>query len=266
MNNYFLKLLLLVIILSPQILLGKSVQDSRFQNNSKQNLNYEAEKLLSERGYWITKVDKKRDSSTYHAIVAFQKVEKLKRNGRLTKSLVAALKKAKRPKPAYTGIAHIEIDLSRQVLFLVNEKDFVTHILPISSGNEKIYYQDGKKQIAHTPRGIFRITRQIKGVRRAPLGTLYHPNYFYGGVAIHGSNSIPFYPASHGCIRIPRFASKKFSDLVSVGMYVAVFDKAKPGKLLIAKEKQTEQDIQTIPCDKDFQKDAKAKKKVVINK
>lgn len=260
MKKYFIKLLFLTLIISPQTFFGNTAKAKNIKKIEKRNLNYEAEKLLTERGYWITKVDKKRDSSTYHAIVAFQKVEKLKRTGRLTKGLVTAIKKAKRPKPAYTGLAHIEIDLTRQVLFLVNDKDLVTHILPISSGNEKVYYQDGKRQIAHTPRGIFQITRQIKGIRRAPLGTLYHPNYFYGGVAIHGSNSIPFYPASHGCVRIPRFASKKFSDLVSIGMYVVVFDKPKPGKLLIAREKTQKKDIQTIPCDKNFQGNASKKK------
>lgn len=184
----------------------------------------EAEKLLAERGYWITKVDGVKDASTYHALTAFQKVEGLKRTGVLTEIELATLRNSSRPAagvPNYT--AHIEIDIRRQVLFLVGENNLVTHILPVSSGSEKGYFDEGRWQIAHTPLGVFQITRQIKATRHATLGTLFHPNYFSGGVAVHGSNSIPFTPVSHGCVRIPHFASTEFSGLVWVGMPVHVF-------------------------------------------
>jgi len=184
----------------------------------------EAEKLLAERGYWITKVDGVKDASTYHALTAFQKVEGLKRTGVLTQIEVAALRNSTRPAAGVpNGTAHIEIDIRRQVLFLVDENNLVTRILPISSGSEKRYFDEGKWQIALTPLGVFQITRQIKATRRAPLGTLFHPNYFVGGIAVHGSDSVPFRPASHGCVRIPHFASTEFSDLVWVGMPVHVF-------------------------------------------
>lgn len=184
----------------------------------------EAETLLSNLGYWILKVDGISDASTKHAIVAFQKVERRKRTGILNASELAAMRSASRPQPRFTGETHVEVDIPRQVLFLVNENGVVTRILPVSSGNEKKYYQDGKWQIAHTVRGNFKIIRKIKGVRKAPLGSLYNPNYFHGGWAIHGSNSVPAYPASHGCVRIPRFADKAFSDMIWVGMRVYVYD------------------------------------------
>ncbi len=184
----------------------------------------EAEKLLAERGYWIIKVDGVKDASTYHAITAFQKVEGRKRTGVLTGNELTALRNSARPAAAVqNGTAHIEIDLKRQVLFLVDENNLVTRILPVSSGSGKRYFEDGKWQIAVTPLGDFQITRQIKATRYAPLGSLFHPNYFVGGVAVHGSDSIPFSPASHGCVRIPHFASTEFSDLVSVGMPVHVY-------------------------------------------
>ncbi len=53
-----------------------------------------------------------------------------------------------------------------------------------------------------TPAGRFQITRQIDGVREAPLGDLYRPKYFSRGIAFHGSPSIPGHPASHGCTRL----------------------------------------------------------------
>jgi lipoprotein-anchoring transpeptidase ErfK/SrfK len=51
---------------------------------------------------------------------------------------------------------------------------------------------------------------------------IYYPNYFLAGVAIHGIASVPATPASHGCIRIPLFAAKAFSEMTPVGMPVIV--------------------------------------------
>lgn len=184
----------------------------------------EAEKMLAGLGYWITKIDGRKDASTYHAVVAFQKAERRKRTGIVTASEIEAMKNAARPTPRFAGEAHIEIDVTRQILFMVNADENVTIILPVSTGSEERYFSQGSWQTAHTPRGEFNVTRQIFGVRRAPLGNLYYPNYFSGGVAIHGSASIPFKPASHGCVRIPNFAAKEFQTLVAVGMKIFVYD------------------------------------------
>lgn len=185
----------------------------------------EAERLLSDLGYWISNVDGVADASTRHAILAFQKVEGRKRTGTLSAADLEAMRTATRPTARHlTGRAHVEIDITRQVLFLTDDSDVVTHILPVSTGNEKPYVDQGKRQIAHTPRGSFKIQRKINGVRRSTLGDLYWPSYFYQGVAIHGSPSVPAYPASHGCVRIPRFAEKEVSRMTPVGMEVFVYD------------------------------------------
>jgi lipoprotein-anchoring transpeptidase ErfK/SrfK len=184
----------------------------------------EAETLLSQLGYWVMKADGKTDASTKHALTAFQKVEGLKRTGVLNDATHERLRTASRPVPKHFGAAHVEIDITRQVLFLVDEDGTVTHILPVSTGSGERYFSEGKWQTAYTPRGDFKVQRQIKGIRKAALGTIYYPSYFNGGIAIHGSNSIPPTPASHGCARIPRFAEKDMSDLVKVGMPVYVYD------------------------------------------
>jgi hypothetical protein len=185
----------------------------------------EIETRLADLGYWILKVDGVADASTRHAITAFQKVEGRKRTGTMSAADIELLRFASAPRAKFhTGAAHIEIDISRQVLFLTDGSGTVIRILPVSSGNEKRYFDQGKWQIAHTPRGRFRIERKINGVRHAPLGSLYYPSYFHGGVAIHGSNSVPAYPASHGCVRIPRYADQAFSRLVHLGMEVFVYD------------------------------------------
>jgi hypothetical protein len=195
------------------------------EGNSRGRDVLEVETLLSRLGYWITKVDQKSDASTLQAIIAFQKVERLKRTGSLSAADMESLRFAERPNAKHkTGHMHIELDITRQVLFLVGASGEVERILSISSGNEKRYFDQGKWQIAHTPRGRFRIERKINGVRKSTLGSLYYPNYFHQGVAIHGSLLVPPYPASHGCVRIPRFADREFFRLVPLGTEVFVYD------------------------------------------
>ena len=184
----------------------------------------QVEQALADLGYWITAVDGTSDDSTRQAIMAFQKVEGLKRTGVLTDDVLNAIQNASRPVAKYDGAAHVEIDISRQVIFLVDDAGEVTKVLSTSTGSGERYFSQGKWDRAYTPRGKFVISRQIHGIRKAPLGTIYNPSYFNGGIAIHGSPSVPANAASHGCARIPRFADKDFVDMVSVGMTVYVYD------------------------------------------
>lgn len=183
----------------------------------------EAEEILANLGYWTT-VDENRGSAFRHALIAFQKVEGHKRTGKLTRAELEALRMATKPVPRETGFPHVEVDLSRQVLFVVDSDGSVSHILPVSTGNEKPYMDQGKLQVAHTPRGKFKVFRKIRGWRTSTLGQLYYPNYIYGGIAIHGSSSVPIHAASHGCIRIPMYAAKPLSAMLAVGTDVIVYD------------------------------------------
>lgn len=183
----------------------------------------EAEQRLADLGYWGGPIDGTIDPSSRHALIAFQKVEGLPRSGTLTHKELQALRTAVPPLPRHTGYAHVEIDLSRQVLFVVDATDAVTHILPVCTGNEKTYVDHGQVHRAHTPTGKFKVLRKIVGWRRSSLGLLYYPNYIHEGTAIHGSPLVAVYPASHGCIRIPMFAAKGFSELVPVGTDVFIY-------------------------------------------
>ena len=182
------------------------------------------ERRLSDLGYWTGPVDGILDSSSRHALIAFQKVEGRQRTGKLTRTELQALLSANRPLPKYSGYGHVEIDLNRQVLFIVDTTGIITHILPVCTGNEKTYMDHGEIHRAHTPRGRFRVLRKIAGWRLSSLGLLHYPNYILNGIAIHGSPAMVVYPASHGCIRIPMFASKKLSELTPVGTEVIVYD------------------------------------------
>src|SRR5215208_1401968 len=95
----------------------------------------EAEQALSDLGYWTGPIDGKQDVATRNALIAFQKVEGRTPAGRLTEAELQAIRSATRPSPLETGYAHVEADLNRQVLFVVDGNGAVTKVLPISSGN-----------------------------------------------------------------------------------------------------------------------------------
>jgi len=183
----------------------------------------EAEQRLWDLGYWAGPIDGKFDSDSRHALIAFQKVERRPRTGKLTTDELNALRAATRPLPRHSRYAHVEIDLARQVLFVIDETGVVARILPVSTGNEALYLDHGQIHRAHTPTGVFKVLRKIKGWRLSSLGLMSYPNYIFNGIAIHGSFSVPIHPASHGCIRVPLFAAKELSSLLPLGIEVVIY-------------------------------------------
>ena len=186
----------------------------------------EAEQLLASMGYMVTNSDGRMDALTRHAVMAFQKVEGMKRTGVLTPSVLERMRAASAPAPKYGGAAHVEVDMTRQVLFIVDDEGKVTTIVPVSTGSGERYFdkERNKWDVANTPRGEFKIQRKINGARTAPLGQIYYPSYFKEGWAVHGSNSIPPKPASHGCVRVPRGADQKLFGMMPVGMKIYLYD------------------------------------------
>jgi len=186
----------------------------------------EAEERLWSLGYWAGPVDGNFDADSRHALIAFQKVENRPRTGKLTSDDFNALRAATRPRPRHARYPHVEIDLERQVLFVVDENGEVARILPVSTGNGQLYIDHGQVHRARTPTGTFTVLRKIKGWRLSSLGLLYYPSYILNGLAIHGSPSVPTRPASHGCIRVPMFAAKELSSLLPVGIEVMIYDRS----------------------------------------
>jgi L,D-transpeptidase catalytic domain/Putative peptidoglycan binding domain len=185
----------------------------------------EAERRLSEMGYWTSRADGVIDSVTRTALIAFQKWEDRKVTGRLTREDLDAILSAPSPKPRDPGYKHVEVDLDRQVLLLIDSEGVITRILPVSTGSGKHYNEKGMRGLAYTPTGRFRIYGKMSGWRRSPLGLLFYPNYFSDGLAIHGNPSVPHVPRSHGCIRIPMFAAREISKDLPVGTIVLIYDK-----------------------------------------
>jgi lipoprotein-anchoring transpeptidase ErfK/SrfK len=118
----------------------------------------------------------------------------------------------------------VEVDVDRQVLLIINEVGNVK-TLPVSTGNDKPFVVDGQTSIAYTPRGRFVVYDKTYGWEDGVLGSVYYANYITGGVAIHGYETVPPTPASHGCIRIPMFAAREVSKLLRLGTIVLVYDK-----------------------------------------
>jgi len=164
----------------------------------------EVQRRLAELRYYVGAIDGAGGPATRSALMAFQKVNDLGADGVLGPQTLAALAAPKAPALRGGEADRIEIDLTRQVLYLVKGGQ-LSRILPVSSGSGDTYTTSGGGTATSlTPVGTFRIERRIRGVREAALGTLYDPLYFYRGWAIHGSNSVPAYPASHGCVRVTR--------------------------------------------------------------
>jgi lipoprotein-anchoring transpeptidase ErfK/SrfK len=184
----------------------------------------EAERRLSEMGYWTGPVDGVIDDVTRTALTAFQKWEGRRVTGLLTRSEFNAIREATTPQPRDSGYRHVEVDVDRQVLLLTDDDGAVTKILPVSTGSGKRYREPRMSGLAYTPKGRFRIYGKISGWRKSPLGLLFYPNYFSDGLAIHGNPSVPREPRSHGCVRIPMFAAEEISRELPVGTIVLIYD------------------------------------------
>lgn len=162
------------------------------------------------------------------AVWAFQALHGVPKDGIVTPELEVQIA-AKAPQPMLRpelGPSHTEIDLKRQVLIVWRDgaPRLITHV---SSGSQVAYCEktsEGRRcGNAVTPTGVYRYQRRVDGWRDAPLGRLYKPVYFNGGIAVHGAGSVPNGPASHGCVRLPMSIAEYFPTLVANGETIEVF-------------------------------------------
>jgi N-acetylmuramoyl-L-alanine amidase len=227
-----MKFLLIICLLLIATLSTASAQQSRKQLASQRASQHapltreqtrEVERRLSEMGYWTGAVDGIFDPATRSALIAFQKWEGRPITGQLTVNEIEAIRGAASPKARESGYEHVEVDLDRQVLLIINSEGGV-RVLPVSTGSGKPFMDDGQMSVAYTPRGRFVVYDKTVGWEKPPFQSMYYPSYISGGVAIHGYRSVPTHPASHGCIRIPMFAARELSQLMELGAIVLVYD------------------------------------------
>jgi lipoprotein-anchoring transpeptidase ErfK/SrfK len=164
------------------------------------------------------------EQNTYHAVIAFQKVQGLTRDGVAGPATWARLAKPYVPAPRYKmATASLEVNLAKQVIYYVRNGT-IQRIIDASTGSGAWYYSQGRWARAITPTGRFHIYwRYSNGWQPGPLGSMYRPNYFYGGYAVHGMTSVPPYPASHGCVRMTVPTMDRMWSSLWAGMPVAIY-------------------------------------------
>jgi hypothetical protein len=163
------------------------------------------------------------DESLRAAVVAFEKYHRLERDGVFDDDHWSLLDQAIAIPYRTDTPDRVEVDLERQILILVLDHA-PAGIIPISSANGETYTSwNGNTVTARTPEGAFSFYRSVGGWYRSYLGGLYEPFFFRGGYAIHGSGSVPAYPASHGCIRTQIADQDWLKPQLDYGMEVFVY-------------------------------------------
>lgn len=164
------------------------------------------EQRLRDLRYALQRVDGLYGYDTHQAVLAFQKVERLPWTGRVDARVWARLRGANVPPARYAG-DHIEISKGRQVLTVVR-RGVVTSVVHVSTG-----------ATGNTPLGRWRVYRKVSGWD----WVLWYPMYFLRGFAIHGYPSVPAYPASHGCVRVPMWIAPRLYSMHTWGTTVYVY-------------------------------------------
>jgi hypothetical protein len=148
---------------------------------------------------------------TARGVLAYRKVNGLARSYRAGRGLV---KRAFAGKGEYRvrhpgAGSHVEASLSKQVLvFAKGDRPYAVY--PISSG----------KSSTPTVTGHFTFIRTEPGYNSHGM---YYSWYFYGGYAVHGYESVPDYPASHGCLRTFIADQPEIYERINYGEDIFVF-------------------------------------------
>ncbi|MDP2210153.1 MAG: L,D-transpeptidase family protein [Candidatus Aquicultor sp.] len=170
------------------------------------------EKLVS-LGYSPGAVDGSYSAQTRHAVIAFQKVNGLARDGVAGPKTLAAVGSPATIIARHTG-DHIEVSKARQVLLVV-KGGVVERIINASTG-KKGFTTPAVSSAVDWKAGKYYESKKYGGI-------MVWSSFFYGGIAVHGFGSVPSYPASHGCIRIPIPDSKYVYDNMPVRSMVYVY-------------------------------------------
>jgi Putative peptidoglycan binding domain/L,D-transpeptidase catalytic domain len=166
------------------------------------------ERLLNQRQYALRGVGAYYGDDTAQAVLAFQKVHGLSRTGRTTPDVWRRLTRSKTPRARVPKGNHIEISKTHQVIYEVR-KGKVVNVIHTSTG-----------ATGNTPVGRWRVYSKVPGYNASHM---YYSLFFLRGFAIHGYHSVPPWPASHGCSRIPLWAAPGLYSRWGYGSRIIVF-------------------------------------------
>ena len=165
---------------------------------------------LLDLGFWLQGVDGTYGVTTRQAVMAFQKYSGIEATGDVDYVTAAFLNQSTLRARAGTASGNlVEVDKKRQILFIVHD-GVTVWVLNASTGNDQPYEEpdqndpgEVQRGVSITPEGWFKVDRERpEGWWEGDLGKIYRPKYFKGGIAVHGSNKVPNYAASHGCVRV----------------------------------------------------------------
>ena len=162
------------------------------------------QRALLKEGY-ATPVTGYYDDGTARGVLAFRKANELGRDGFATKQVFAMLArgdgafKLRFPKAG----KHVEFDWSRQVLVLAR-----------GGKPYRTYHTSSGTPATPTVFGTFHFYLQTPGINAKGM---VHSSFFIGGYAIHGYASVPSFPASHGCLRVPIPNALQIFNWIDIG-------------------------------------------------
>jgi lipoprotein-anchoring transpeptidase ErfK/SrfK len=160
--------------------------------------------------YYPGKPDGVFGMNTLQAVAAFQGVQRLTIDGVVGAVTGRALVHPNVYQARHPGGGglRVEINLTARVLVLYRDGK-IALISHVSTGGGYRYCTASGCGWAITPTGSFKTTHYYPGWITVPLGRMYNSVFFIGtSYAMHGSTSVPLYPASHGCVRLPMYIAE----------------------------------------------------------
>ncbi len=155
------------------------------------------------------------DGKMQRAVLAYRKLNSLGRSPVASKSVVEKIfnrngrYKVLRPELG----DHMEASLSKQVLVFAKGSR-PRAIFPIASG----------APATPTVLGTFSVYRKDPGYNAIGM---YYSSYFIRGYATHGYQSVPNYPASHGCLRTFIADQPRIYNMQFIGQPIYVYGNAR---------------------------------------
>ena len=140
---------------------------------------------------FATPVTGRFDALTANAVNAFRKTNRMGASGNASPGVYAMLLRGEGAfKLRYPRAGkHVEFDWSRQVVVLAD------HGRPY-----RVYHTSSGAPATPTVFGTYHFYQKTRGTNAKGM---VDSSYFIRGYAIHGYVSVPSYPASHGCLRVP---------------------------------------------------------------
>jgi hypothetical protein len=159
---------------------------------------------LEDQGYYVGHAGSRFGLGSRLATLAFRKVNQMRRIEKYDDSIFRKLLMGDGAfEPRFHDGHHVEVDISRQVMALVNDdKPVATFHVSTGAGGTP------------TVRGNFHFYMKQPGYNAKRM---YFSIYFIGGYATHGYNPVPTYNASHGCVRNPIPFSRYIYDWINIG-------------------------------------------------